>query len=258
MFNRLIAISVREESLKPYFEYELTSEPMSLFKEGMMRKPDKPSLRKVAMPDEESITRDAIGQYSVSVVYGGALLHRVRWTKGKKFSDIGKAYVGNVSRYYQSPVIVFDGYEIDNTKSHEHLRRNSLPHSSYVNIHENNAVQFTQDQFLSCTQNKVELINFLSISLRNACFQVVNCQGDADSTIVSTAIQFAATHENEPVLVVADDTDICIMLLYLWKEDMNDIFFLQECWKRAWSIKNTEKDINDIKDHQKISKTTFC
>ena len=127
MFNRLIAIAVREESLEPYFEYELTSEPMSLFKEWMMRKPDKPSLRKVIMPDEESIARDAIGQYSVSVVDGGALLHRVRWTKGKKFSDIGKAYVGNVSRYYQSPVIVFDGYEKDNTKSHEHLRRNSLP-----------------------------------------------------------------------------------------------------------------------------------
>ena len=127
MFNRLIAIAVREESLEPYFEYELTSEPMYLFKEWMMRKPDKLSLRKVIMPDEESIARDAIGQYSVSVVDGGALLHRVRWTKGKKFSDIGKAYVGNVSRYYQSPVIVFDGYEKDNTKSHEHLRRNSLP-----------------------------------------------------------------------------------------------------------------------------------
>ena len=66
------------------------------FKEGMMRKPDKPSLRNVVMPDEESITGDAIGQYNVSVVDGGALLHRVRWTKGKKFSDIGKAYVGNV------------------------------------------------------------------------------------------------------------------------------------------------------------------
>lgn len=47
MFNRMIAVAEREESLEQFFEYELTSEPMSIFKGGMMRKPDKPSLCKV-------------------------------------------------------------------------------------------------------------------------------------------------------------------------------------------------------------------
>ena len=61
---------------------------------------------------------------------------------------------------------------------------------------------------------------------------------------------FSLLHmKNEPMLVVADDTDSCIMLLYHWKKDMNDIFLLQEHWKRAWSIKNTEKGIQDIKNH---------
>ena len=56
IFNRMIAVAVREESLEQFFEYELTSEPISIFKEGMMRKPDKPSLRKVLLPDSEPLT----------------------------------------------------------------------------------------------------------------------------------------------------------------------------------------------------------
>ena len=71
MFNRLVAVAIREDNIGPYFNHELTHKPMSLFKEGMMRKPDKPSIQKVVMPDETVITRDAIGQYSVSVIDGG-------------------------------------------------------------------------------------------------------------------------------------------------------------------------------------------
>lgn len=40
MFNRLITIASREHDLEPMFGYELTFEPMSLFKDGLMRKPD--------------------------------------------------------------------------------------------------------------------------------------------------------------------------------------------------------------------------
>ena len=72
----------------------------------MMRKPDKPSMRKVVMPDDVSITREAIGSYGTSVIDGGALLHRVRWSKGMKFSDIGNSYVSNVRKHYESPVIM--------------------------------------------------------------------------------------------------------------------------------------------------------
>ena len=53
MFNRLITVATREDDLEPIFEFELTYEPMSLFKNRMMRKPDKPSLRKVVMCDED-------------------------------------------------------------------------------------------------------------------------------------------------------------------------------------------------------------
>ena len=44
LFMRLVAVAKREENEESNFYYELTSEPMSLFKNMMLRKLDKPSL----------------------------------------------------------------------------------------------------------------------------------------------------------------------------------------------------------------------
>ena len=82
----MIAVAEREESLEQFFKYELTSEPMSIFKDGMMRKPDKPSLRKVLLPESESLT-----------------LFRMTYNQSQS-------------------VILFDGYENESTKHLEHLR----------------------------------------------------------------------------------------------------------------------------------------
>ena len=60
MFNRMITVAMREENIEELFYYELTQEPMSLFKDGMMRKPDKPSLRKVIMPEEDAVQKEDI------------------------------------------------------------------------------------------------------------------------------------------------------------------------------------------------------
>ena len=43
LFTRLAAIAKREENEVKYFDYELTTEPMSLFKNNLTRSPDKPS-----------------------------------------------------------------------------------------------------------------------------------------------------------------------------------------------------------------------
>ena len=55
MFNRMVTIAAREDNVEELFQYELTREPMSLFKGGMMRKPDKAALRKVIMPEKNAI-----------------------------------------------------------------------------------------------------------------------------------------------------------------------------------------------------------
>ena len=77
-FNRQIAVAMYEDNLEPIFEFELACGPMSLFKNGMMRKLDKPSLRKVIMCDEDAVRKEDIENPDNYVLDGGALLHRVR------------------------------------------------------------------------------------------------------------------------------------------------------------------------------------
>ena len=87
MFNRLITVAMREDDLEPIFEFELTYEPISLFKNGIMRKPDKTSLRKVIMCDEDAVRKEDIEKPGNCV---GALLHRVKWFKGMKFNALSE------------------------------------------------------------------------------------------------------------------------------------------------------------------------
>ena len=119
---------------------------------------------------------------------GGALLHRVKWSKDMKFSAIAETYVKYVTWHYNDSnvTIVFDGYDNEITKGHEHLWRNSVPQSSAVNINAENHVTFTQDCFLSNTENKSGLIALLPLDLKRRGFIVINCPGDADATDATT------------------------------------------------------------------------
>ena len=66
-----------------YFKYELTPYPMSLFKDGILRKPDKAALR-------NSLLTKEVTQISspVKVLDGGALLHQVYWPKNFTYKDL--------------------------------------------------------------------------------------------------------------------------------------------------------------------------
>ena len=81
MFNRIVTIAAREDNIETFFQYDLTREPMSLFKNGMMRKPGKAALRKVIMPKKNVIKKEDITKCGTYVIDGCALLHRVRWLK---------------------------------------------------------------------------------------------------------------------------------------------------------------------------------
>ena len=123
MFNWMIAIAAREDNIEEFFHDELTQESMLLFKNGMMRRPDKSSLRKVIMPEEGAIKKDDIKNCDTYVLNGGTLTHRVRWSKGTKFITIAETYVKYTRKNYRLNVTtVFDGYHNKITKSHEHLR----------------------------------------------------------------------------------------------------------------------------------------
>ena len=169
--------------------------------------------------------------------------------KGTKFITLAETYVKYIRKNYRLNVtVVFDGYHNKSTKSHEHLRRNFVSQSCNVNICADNQVPFTQDRFLSNTENKVGLIKFLSLHLQEEGISIINCPGDADSTIVETALEIAQKNLG-PVTVVADDTDIVVMLVHHWQENMSEVYFLQERWSKAWSVKHASSRNEIIKEH---------
>ena len=109
-------------------------------------------------------------------------------------------------------------------------------------------VPFTQEKFLSNTNNKVQLIKMLSQYLKDDGNKVINCSGDADSTICHTALDLATTGEKEVVLI-ADDTDIFVMLIYHWKSEMKNIIFFQQKMLRGWNIASLFPRLDKVKDH---------
>ena len=205
----------------------MTPYPPSLLKDGLMRKADKAVLRRALMSDDEAVGKDQIDKNSLYVVDGGALLHRVRWLKDSTFNALAQLYVSYVRRHYGSAHVIFDGYKYASTKSNEHIRRTADKKCPNIEVTSINSVPITQDRFLSNEHNKAQFIDLTSESLRKDGQHVTNCDGDADTEIVETAINLSASTRN-PIVVVADDTDIIVMLLYHWREEFQEVVFFQE------------------------------
>ena len=72
-------------------------------------------------------------------------------------------------------------------------------------------------------KNKKQFIELLGKALEGSGHHVVYSQSDADTLIVSTALDIATS--NRKVTVVSDDTDVLILLIYHWNSEAADIFF---------------------------------
>ena len=167
LFTRLTAIAQREgDDIKQYFTYEMTTEPLGLFKHGLMRKPDKPALWKVLMPDHLSFSQQQIPESIVFIIDGGALLHRVCWVKDITFGELAQHYVNYAKKHHGSCFIIFNDYELKSTKASEHKRRSGCsPKCPNISIQECNKVPYTQDRFLSNESNKAQLIRLYPTNL---------------------------------------------------------------------------------------------
>ena len=65
---------------------------------------------------------------------------------------------------------------------------------------------------------------------------------------METALEIAQKNLG-PVTVVADDTDIVVMLVHHWQENMSEVYFLQERWSKTWSVKHASSRNEIIKEH---------
>ena len=243
LFQRLIVLIERSEDMSTYFEYELTPTPTSLFKDDYMRKSNKSILGKALTQNSTKFSESFPA--SKYVIDGGALLHRVYWNVPATYQDIVQQYCSYVTRKYgEACSIIFDGYE-SSTKDQEHERRTK---NSFIEIvfQLQNEVHCKQAEFLSNEKNKTRLIENLSTMLRGCGHTVNICTGDADLTIVECALQLA--EDGLHTTVVADDTDILVLLLNMWTPRMSDILLRHEARK---SIKK-DLEIFSIKENVDI------
>jgi len=239
LFSRLIAIVQREEDMASFFEYELTAIPTSLFKDYCLRKTDKAQLAKSL---KNSVEPSALNLHATYILDGGALIHKVKWAKKGTYQDIVKQYVSYVRVKYGNCCIVFDGYKQGpSTKDHEHERR-AKKACADIQLIDSMEAHVNQETFLSNEGNKAQFIFLLSRYLKSDGQIVHNSTGDADTMIAASALEIAT--EGKEVNVVADDTDVLILLMHHWRDGMEDIYFLSEPKKsqkkglQVWRIRD--------------------
>ena len=101
-----------------------------------------------------------------------------------------------------------------------------------------------QQVFPSDKKNKIQLISLLGHYLKANAQVVHNSSGDADTMIVSCALQFAG--QGNDVIVVADDTDLLVLLIHHWNPSMADVYFQSDAQKKMWKIHDVIVEVGDV------------
>ena len=148
----------------------------------------------------------------------------MRWNVKDTYQEVFSTYLANVEKHYGNSVIVFDGYS-PSTKDHEPQRRSlTSNHAPNINIDVNNKSHPDQTKFLANDLNKSQFIDSLAKILKTDGQLVHQSESDADILIASTVLTIART---EPATVVADDTDIAILLFHHYNYSLTHSFDLK-------------------------------
>ena len=93
----------------------------------------------------------------------------------------------------------------------------------------------TQKSFLANPRNNESLFDLLSHALSSNNHNVVRSPGDANTIIVSNVLDFACLgHEVE---LIGADTDLLIMLIYMWNEMMGKITMKSEATRKQNEVR---------------------
>ena len=180
------------------------------------------------------------------VLDGGALLHRITLPHGfPTYQEICALYCDYLSRNFGPAIVVFDGYRIPSTKYTTRQRRTGgkvgieVTFTGYVKL------TMSKDVFLSNVANKQNFIDMSSHYLQLAGCLTEHAEEDADLLIAQTAVQSAATKNT---VLVADDTDLVILLCYYADPDGFELFMQFSTRgtmkkNRIWDIKVTQNEL---------------
>ena len=123
-----------------------------------------------------------------------------------------KQYASYVCVKYGTCHIIFDSYQDGpSIKDHGHQRRVNKACAD-IQLHASMKAHVDQETFLSNDGNKSQFILLLSLYLVSDGHTVHTSTDDADTMIVSCALEIA--NNGMEVNVVADDTDVLILLIH--------------------------------------------
>ena len=121
------------------------------------------------------------------MIDGGLLLHRLKWETNSTVEKIINSYLSYVA---------ITGLRDDFDKQTQ--------------------IMTSKDVFLSNSFNKQRFVDLLANDLTTVGHQVTQCEDDADLDIVQVSLEKLSLPNT--VVVVADDTDIFILLLHYLKD----------------------------------------
>lgn len=150
-----------------------------------------------------------------------------------------------VNATYGRSCVVFDGYDNGpSTKDHEHKRRvGNISGNVTVALH--NKPTCNQESFLKNSKNKSQFISLLVKALKDEGHDVRQSTGDADTQIVLAGLEYAS---KENKTVVANDTDILVLLMFHWAAHMN-LYMLSDVGKKqsqCWDIGSLVTSAGDM------------
>lgn len=251
LFQRLLLAS-QQQDLISHFSYELCTYPASLFDSSLMLlQPNKPALADaiwLKLSPQTQVESTANEKDLKFVLDGGALLHRVPWPSPgtATYREVCISYCNYVTKKYGKAIIVFDGYQDSaSTKQMTQERRSSGKTAPTVSFTEEMKINLKKDLFLSNRKNKQMFLDMLSRCLREHGCETRHANGDADLLIVKTAVESA---RSRPTILVGDDTDLLILLLFYAEFDSHSLFFIPEpksntTKRRVWNIKNVKLEL---------------
>ena len=173
LFCRVTSLLEREEDGRQVenIRYELTPEPNSLFKDGMMRKPTKSSLRNHIIKKNYRAVKP---HGNICVVGGGTVLHKAPWTLQSTYSEFADSfitYLNSKCGHNDCIHVVFDGYtDMFSLKCTEHSKRGQITISSNVSVGAEMKVTTKRESFLRNKNNKIQFIQFLCQKSEFNCY----------------------------------------------------------------------------------------
>ena len=244
IFQRLVTVGDRWENLPSLFKYELCTHPPALFESSSLPlQANKAVLADVLWKSMTVEQREPSGNVQY-VLDGGALLHRLPWTRGSTYDSVCQMYVRYVTQKYGLATIVFDGYTDEpSTKDATQLRRTGACSSVTIHFTGDMIIQSKKEEFLNNKINKQRFIHYLSDKLEEAGCRTDHSKQDADVLIVQTAVASATTKDT---VLVGDDTDLLVLLLHHADMNAHELFLAPEPKqaskkRRVWCIQQSKE-----------------